>query len=107
MWLGPPAQLLGDPSDPLCRPVDGIVLATVRTFDIGEAGDSTKVGRELDLRLARGHHVTTAAAERNVAGRPSRRLWISSMWGPVASPPASHRLGRYAMTTITSTAVVV
>ena len=31
----------------------------------------------------------------------------SSMWGPVASSPESHRLGRNAMTTTTSTAVVV
>ena len=29
------------------------------------------------------------------------------MWGPVASSPESHRLGRYAMTTVPSTAVVV
>jgi hypothetical protein len=29
------------------------------------------------------------------------------MWGPAASSPESHRLGRYAMTTTSSTAVVV
>jgi hypothetical protein len=34
-------------------------------------------------------------------------LVISSMWGPVASSPEPHRLGRYAMTTIASTSVVV
>jgi hypothetical protein len=29
------------------------------------------------------------------------------MWGPAASSPESHRFGRYAMTTTTSTAAVV
>src|SRR5438445_270628 len=32
---------------------------------------------------------------------------VSSIWGPVASSSESHRLGRYAMSTIPSTAVVV
>ena len=32
---------------------------------------------------------------------------VSSIWGPVASSPESHRLRRYVMTTIPSTAVVV
>src|ERR1035437_5490207 len=32
---------------------------------------------------------------------------ISSIWGPVASSPESHRLGRYPMTTIPSAAIVV
>jgi hypothetical protein len=32
---------------------------------------------------------------------------VSSVWGPVASSPGFHRLGRYAITAIVSTAVVV
>jgi hypothetical protein len=49
-------------------------------------------------------------SQRMANGRPWAAvltLVISSMWGPVASSPESHRLGRYAMTTIASTSVVV
>jgi hypothetical protein len=46
-------------------------------------------------------------ARSGVERRAGTTVVISSIWGPVASSPESHRLGRYPMTTIPSAAIVV